>query len=453
MRPNSKSTRRRFLVQTLTASTSALALPHLIPASALGLGESVAPSNRITVGMIGVGRQVLAYNLPFFMSQPDCEVVALCDVDRWRLEVTEERTASYYGEKKNRCPKIPKCPKYVDFREVLDRKDIDTVMISTPDHWHVPMSVLAIKAGKDVSCEKPLTRSIAEGRMLSDLVTQHKRVFRTDSEFRSLPQFHRAVELVRNGRIGKLHTIRTGVPYGVLHSEKSPVHVDMPVPKELDYDLWQGPAPERPYTEARVHRSKDYERPGWFNIRDYGHGQILNWTTHLNDIAQWGNNTERTAPVEVEGQGKYPPPGTLWDVCYEFEFTCTYANGVRLICKTEAPYTRFEGEEGWIQANFSGPDKLVAEPKSLLNSKIGPNELHFPLLHEKRDFLDAVKTRGQTLEDAEVGHRTSTVGHLGHIAIQLGRKLKFDPDKERFIGDDEANKMLALPPGRSPWAV
>jgi hypothetical protein len=227
----------------------------------------------------------------------------------------------------------------------------------------------------------------------------------------------------------------------------------MPVPKELDYDLWQGPAPERPYTEARVHRSQDYERPGWFNIRDYGHGQILNWTTHLNDIAQWGNNTERTAPVEVVGQGKYPPPGTLWDVCYEFEFACTYANGVRLICKTEAPYTRFEGEEGWIQANFSGPDKLVAEPKSLLDSKIGPNELHFPLLHEKRDFLDAVKTRGQTLEDAEVGHRTSTVGHLGHIAIQLGRKLRFDPDKERFIGDDEANKMLALPPGRSPWTV
>ncbi len=212
---NDKTTRRRFLAQTLTASASALAIPQLIPGSALGLGESVAPSNRITVGMIGVGRQVLAFNLPFFMSQPDCEVVALCDVDRWRLEVTEERTASYYGEKKNRCPKIPKCPRYVDFREVLDRKDVDAVMISTPDHWHVPMSVLAIKAGKDVSCEKPLTRSIAEGRLLSDLVTKHKRVFRTDSEFRSLPQFHRAVELVRNGRIGKLHTIRTGVPYGV----------------------------------------------------------------------------------------------------------------------------------------------------------------------------------------------------------------------------------------------
>ena len=448
-----KTTRRRFLAQAAATAAGAIALPQLIPASALGLGESVAPSNRITVGMIGVGRQVLAYNLPFFVSQADCEVVALCDVDRWRLAVTEERTASYYGEQKNRCPKIPNCRRHVDFREVLDRQDVDAVMISTPDHWHVPMSVLAIQAGKDVSCEKPLTRSIAEGRLLSDLVTQHKRVFRTDSEFRSLPQFHRAVELVRNGRLGKLHTIRTGVPYGVGRSQPSPPHVEMAVPEELNYDLWQGPAHVRPYTQDRVHRIKDYERPGWMNIRHYCDGMILNWTTHLNDIAQWGNNTDRTGPVAVAGHGKFPPPGSLWDVCYEFEFTCTYANDVKLICKTDAPYTRFEGEAGWIQANFGGRETLAAEPASLLDSQIGPNELHFPLLHEKRDFLNAVKTRGPTLEDAEVGHRTSSLGHLGHIAIQLGRKLKFDPDRERFVGDDEANQLLALPPGRSPWAV
>lgn len=455
MLPRTKApwNRRRFLKQALAASAGALAIPQLIPASALGLGESVAPSNRITVGMIGVGRQVLAYNLPFFVSQPDCEIVALCDVDRWRLEVTEERTASYYGEKKNRCPKIPRCPRYVDFREVLDRKDVDAVMISTPDHWHVPMSVMAVRAGKDVCCEKPLTRSIAEGRLLSDVVAKHQRVFRTDSEFRSLPQFHRAVELVRNGRIGKLHTIRTGVPYGGGRSQPSPPYVEMPVPEELNYDLWQGPVQVKPYTQDRVHRVQDYERPGWMNIRDYCDGMILNWTTHLNDIAQWGNNTDRTGPVAVEGHGKFPPPGSLWDVCYEFEFTCTYANGVRLICKTESPYTRFEGEQGWIQANFGGADRLMAEPKSLLDSQIGPDELHFPLLHEKRDFLNAVKTRGRTLADAEVGHRTASLGHLGHIAIQMGRKLAFDPDKERFAGDEEANKLLALPAGRSPWAV
>ena len=453
MTPGNSYTRRRFLARATAAAVSALAVPHFVPASALGLEGGVAPSNRVTVGMIGLGRQALAYNLPFFVSQPDCEVVALCDVDRWRLAVTEERTASYYGEQKNRCPQVPNCPRYVDFREVLDRPDIDAVMISTPDHWHVPMSVLAVKAGKHVSCEKPLTRSIAEGRLLSDLVAKRQRVFRTDSEFRSKPQSHRAVELVRNGRIGKLHTIRTGVPFGVGHSEPSPPYVEMPVPEELDYEFWQGPAPVKPYTAERVHRTKDYERPGWMNIRDYCDGMILNWTTHLNDIAQWGNDTDRTGPVDVEGRGKFPPPGSLWDVCYEFEFTCTYANGVKLICKTDDKiYTRFEGEGGWIQANYFGGSDLEAEPASLLDSQIGPHELHFPLLHEKRDFLNAVQSHGETLADAEVGHRTASLGHLGHIAIQVGRPLKWDPDRERF-DDAEANKLLSLPPGRAPWTI
>jgi len=447
-----KKLSRRELLQMTAASACCFSAPSLIPATALGFDGAVAPSNRITVGMIGLGRQCLCFNLPFFMNQPDCEVVALCDVDRWRLDVTEERTASYYGEKKNRCPKIPRCPKYIDFREVLGRKDVDAVMISTPDHWHVPMSVMAVKAGKDVSCEKPLARSIAEGRYLSDLVTKHKRVFRTDSEFRAIPQFHKAVELVRNGRIGKLHTIRTTVPFG---ESKSPVEVVAAPPKELNYDLWQGPAPERPYSAQRVHTCEDYSRPGWFNIADYSCGMIQNWTAHLNDIAQWGNNTERTGPVEVEGHGKFPPADGLWNTISEFEFTCTYADGVKLICKTDScnPHTRFEGENGWVQANFGGSVPLETNPKTLLEEKIGPNELHFPLMHEKRDFLNAVKTRGSTLEDAEVGHRVSSLGHLGLIAIRLGRKLKWDPHKEQFQDDDEANKLRSLPPGRSPWIL
>jgi myo-inositol 2-dehydrogenase / D-chiro-inositol 1-dehydrogenase len=442
-------TRRDFL-RTSATLAAVCAAPAIVPARALGADGHVAPSNRVALGFIGLGRQGLAYNLPFFVSQPDCQIVALCDADRWRLAVTEDRTASYYGEKKNRCPKIPNCPRYVDFREVLGRKDVDAVFIGTPDHWHVPMSVMAIKAGKDVSCEKPLTRSLAEGRYLSDLVTKHKRVFRTDSEFRSLPQFHRAVELVRNGRIGKLHTIRTTVPFG---EPQSPPFVAMPVPEELNYDLWQGSAPERPYCDQRVHEPHRYDRPGWFNISDYSCGMIQNWTAHLNDIAQWGNNSDRTGPVDVEGRGKFPPPGSLWDTCYDFEFTCTYADGVKLICKTGGWYTRFEGEGGSIQANFAGPALLEAEPRSLVDSKIGPNELHLPMMHEKRDFLNAVKTRGQTLEDAEVGHRTCSLGHLGLIAMRLGRKLKWDPVKEVFPGDDAANRLRSLPPGRSPWAV
>lgn len=451
MSMNDKINRRRFLGRAMKVSVGAVGVPYLIPAAALGADGQVAPSNRITVGMIGLGRQVMAYNLPFFVTQPDCEVVAMCDVDRWRLEVSQERNLPYYTEKSRSAPKIPKCPRYVDFREVLGRKDIDTVMISTPDHWHVPMSVAAIKAGKDVSCEKPLTRSLVEGRMLSDLVTKHKRVFRTDSEFRSLPQFHRAVELVRNGRLGKLHTIRTGIPGDSGTSVSR--HVDMPVPEELNYDMWLGPAPVKPYTEQRVHQIKGYQRPGWMNITDYCDGKILNWSTHLNDIAQWGNNTDRTGPIDVEGHGTFYPLGSLWDVCCQFEFTCNYANGVKLICKSDGSYTRFEGSEGWVQANFSGKQRLQAEPKSLLDSKIGPQELHFPLMHEKRDFLNAVKTRGQTLEDAEVGHRTASLGHLGLIAIKLGRKLKWDPDKEEFPGDDVANKLRSRAPGRAPWTL
>ncbi|MBN1396263.1 MAG: Gfo/Idh/MocA family oxidoreductase [Pirellulales bacterium] len=440
---------RRSFLKASSAAAAACAAPSIVPARALGLEDAAAPSNRITVGMIGVGRQVLAYNLPYFIDQPDSEVAALCDVDRWRLNVTDQRVFDYHKGNKKRIFKVPKCPRYVDFRAVLDRDDVDAVMISTPDHWHVPISMMAVDAGKDVCCEKPLTRSIAEGRLLADLVAKQKRVFRTDSEFRSRKNFHCAVELVRNGRIGKLRKIFTTVPMG---ADESPPFVEMPVPEELDYDFWQGPAHARPYTEQRVHPIKGYARPGWMNIRDYCDGMILNWTTHLNDIAQWGHGTDRTGPTAVEGSGACPPPGSLWDCCNDFDFTCTFADGVTLNCKTDSgrPHTRFEGEEGWVQASYGGTP-LEAEPKSLLASKIGPDELHFPLKHEKRDFLDAVKTRGQTLEDAEVGHRTASLGHLAQIAIRLGRKLEWDPDKERFIGDDEANGMLALPPARN-WA-
>jgi len=390
--------------------------------------------------MIGLGRQVIFTNLPSFLSAPDCQVVALCDVDRWRLNITEDRSV---GRSTITPEALKGIPQYTDFRELLARPDVDAVMISTPDHWHVPISLAAVQAGKDVCCEKPLTRSIAEGRLLSDLVSRHQRVFRTDSEFRSINSFHRACELVRNGRIGKLHTIRTGVP---VDRFEQPERKPQPAPQELDYNLWLGPAPEAPYQEARVHRPQAYERGGWMRIRDYCDGMVTNWGAHLNDIAQWGNDTDRTGPIEVEGHGKYPPKGGLWNVLREFEITYRYASGVRLIYRTQRPYVRFEGSEGWIEAEFG--KKLDAHPRSLLDSPIGPDETHLLLKNEKRDFIDCVKNRGRTLEDAEVGHRTTSLCHLGHIAVQLGGKLKWDPLAERFTNSDEANKLLALPSGR-----
>jgi predicted dehydrogenase len=434
-------TRRVFLHRSAAAAGVALAGPAVVPSSALGKDGKVAPSDRIGIGMIGAGRQVVSYNLRQFLNSPDTQVVAVCDVDTWRLAKAKKMVEGYYG-KKTPSGRYKVCTAYKDFHELLARKDVDAVMISTPDHWHAPMSLDAVKAGKDVCCEKPITRTIAEGRMLSDAATKHRRVFRVDSEFRSKKIFHRACELVRNGRIGKLCTIHVGVPAG--DDVTCPPCPDMPVPDELDYESWQGPAPRAPYTVNRVHPPKGYGRPGWMRHLYYCDGMITNWGTHLCDIAQWGNDTENTGPVEVEGHGVYPSADSFWNVLKTFEVNYRFANGVRMIYKTEAAYVRFEGTEGWIRAEF-GRGGITAEPESVLQSKIGPDEIHFPFKSEKQDFVDAVKTRGQTLEDAEVGHRTTSLCHLGHIAVQVGEKLHWDPAKEHFINNDAANALIDKP--------
>jgi predicted dehydrogenase len=400
---------------------------------------NATPNSRITVGVIGVGRQTVQVNLKQFLTMPDVQVVAVCDVDAWRLANARKQVEEAYA-KQATSGTYKGCTTHKNFRELLADKSIDAVFIGTPDHWHVPMSIEAIKAGKDVSCEKPLTRCIAEGRELSEVVKKHQRVFRTDSEFRSLENFHRAVELVRNGRIGKLHTIRTGVPGTDVGCPPQP---DMPVPPELDYDRWQGPAPRAPYTEKRVHPPKSYDRPGWMRHLSYSDGMVSNWGAHLNDIAQWGNNTERTGPVEVEARGTYPPADSFWNALLSFEAEYRYANGVRLYYKTtddDKAYVRFEGSDGWIFAEFGKP--LQAEPAAVLDSKIREDEIHFPFKTDKQDFIDAVKTRGQTLEDAEVGHRTTSVCLLAHIAIQVGKKLDWDPVQERFTNSNAANAFV-----------
>jgi predicted dehydrogenase len=395
------------------------------------------PSNRITVGVIGIGRQTVHVNLRQFFSMPDVQVTALCDVDAWRLANAKKQVEDAYAQQ-SASGTFKGCTTYKDFRELLANPSLDAVFIGGPDHWHVRMSMEAIQAGKDVSCEKPITRCIADGRALSDFVTKHRRVFRTDSEFRSLENFHRAVTLVRNGRIGKLHTIRTGVPGTDVGCPPQP---EMPVPPELDYERWQGPATRAPYTEKRVHTPKSYDRPGWMRHRYYCDGMITNWGAHLNDVAQWGNNTDRTGPVEVEAQGTYPPADSFWNVLLNFQAEYRYASGVRLFYKTdEKVYVRFEGSEGWIFAEYMKP--LQAEPAAVLDAKIGDNEIHFPFKSDKQDFIDAVKTREQTLEDAEVGHRTTSLCHLANIAIQVGKKLEWDPVKERFANSPEANAFV-----------
>ena len=432
-------TRRSFL-RTAAAAAAAGVTPTIIPALALGADGKPAPSGRVTVGMIGTGRQAFVKNLKQFLEMPDVQIVAVCDVDSWRMEQTRQAVESRYG-KEAPSGKYAGCAAYGDFRELLAAREIDAVMISTPDHWHAPMAVAAAEAGKDVSLEKPITRTVAEGRRIIRAIRQNARVFRVDSEFRSLENFHRMAELVRNGRIGRIEAIRVGVPAG--DDVTCPPTPEMPLPEELDYERWQGPAPRAPYTEHRVHPPRQFGRPGWMRVLSYCDGMITNWGAHLCDVAQWCNGTERTGPVEIEGTGVYPPPDQLWNVLKTFQVTYRFADGTPLVYETVKPYVRFEGSEGWISAEY--PRTLEAEPESILTSEIKPGEIRFPLKSDKRDFIDAVKTRGKTLEGEEVGHRTTSLCQLGHIAIQAGEKLKWNPDKERFIDNDRANTLLERP--------
>lgn len=444
--PAAPCSRRRFLRRTAALAGGAFTAPMLAPGSVFGADGTVAPSNRITVGFIGTGRQATYANIPGFLREPDAQAVAVCDVDRWRLEQARQLVEQTYA-KKTPAGTFRGCAAFSDWRELLARKEVDAVMISTPDHWHVPMAVTALRAGKDVACEKPLTRSIAEGRLLSDLVKRTGRVFRTDSEFRSNKTMHRAAQLVRNGTLGKLQRIVTRTP-------KDPTlapQPEMPVPEELDYAMWQGPAVRRPYTVQRVHPRHDTKgRPGWLCIRDYADGMMANWGAHLNDIALWAADLDHTGPVAIEGTGTYPPPGNLWDVIAEFDVTFRYASGVTLRCLTDQPLIRWEGTEGWIEVKY--PNEIETHPESLLRWEPGPNAVRLPFKSsEKRDFLDAVKTRGPVLYDCEAGHRNNSLAHLSLVAIDLGRRLQWDPQAERFIGDDAANARLKPITWHEPW--
>ena len=363
---------------------------------------------------------------------PDVQIVAVCDVDAWRLASAQNAVEKKYGTKGG-------CKAYVNYRDLLGHMDLTAVMISTPDHWHTRMTIDAFRAGKDVSLEKPITRTIAEGRAISSLGAKLGRVFRVDSELRSNPNTYRAVEVVRSGRLGKLKRVTVGVPGSDVGC---PPQSTMPVPKELDYERWQGPAPRAAYTQKRVHPPRSYGRPGWMRHLYYCDGMVTNWGTHLCDGALWATDLDRTGPVEIEGTGAYPPKESFWNVLLNFTIRYRYKNGVEWIYKTERPYFRIEGENGWVQGGFSG---LKAEPLSLLKAEPQPGVAPLRPKSDKRDFIDSVKSRKESLEPAEVGHRVTSFCHLGHIAIHVGGKLTWDPDKERFIGNDAANALVDKP--------
>ena len=425
--------------------------PLIIPSRLLG-GEG-APSNKITLGFIGCGEHGLGTNIGGFLPQPDSKIVALCDVDSVRLARAKQRVENKYAQDMA-SGTYKGCDTYGDFRQIINRKDIDAVVISTPDHWHVIPAIMAARAGKDVFVEKPMTTSVEEGKVLCKVIAETKRVLLVGSEQRGRAEFHLMAEIVRNGRIGKLKHIEVGLPGG--HSisanpeDRRPPLIDCDPPAQLDYDFWMGKTPVMQYFPGRTHWN-------WRWSSELAGGNFADYAHHLIDIAQWAHGTEDTLADEVEGTGTFPTEGR-YHTPTAFNCTFTFADGVTMTCKSSGAGHRFEGTEGVLINRGFG--SLSAEPASILDFKAGSGavKLFHPLKSpngggpEHRNFLDCVKSREKTYAHEGLGHRAAAFAHIGTIAAKLGRKLKFDPKNEVFIGDDEANKMLARPE-RDPWTL
>ncbi len=398
-----------------------------------------APSERITLGVIGVGWQG-TNNLKSFLEQPDVEILALCDVDQAHLERAEAEVRRT-GQHKS-------CGRYRYFEEVLAREDIDAVVLSLPDHWHGVVSVAAARTGKDIYGEKPLAHNFREGLAICEAVQRYGRVWQTGSWQRSVPRFRQACELVRNGRLGQIRRVEIGLPSGYIDFEGTAGQTEPGNPPPgLDYDRWLGPAPWAPYCPARVHKN-------WRYHLDYGGGLLMDWVGHHLDIAHWALGLDETGPVEVIGKGTFLPGSPLWNAPVAFEVTARYAGELTIVMGGESPGRRrgccFIGERGWLWVDRAGWD---AEPRSLLDEKIQAWEIHLPVsAGHHRQFLDCVKSGGPTLCPPEVGLRSVTPGYLGLISILLGRPVRWDPAQQRIVGDSEAGRMLGRPM-RPPWRI
>lgn len=424
---------RRGFLKGLASAGALGAFPTIVPSTVFG---QQAPSNRLQMGVIGVGGMGTG-NMHSFLGMNEVQVVAVCDVDRRHLQNARNAV--------NQRNRDEGCRTYTDFREMFAKEKLDLATIAVPDHWHALLAVEAAKHGCDIYGEKPLARSIREGRAIVNAVERYGRVWQTGSWQRSESNFRRACELVRNGRLGKVHRVDVGLPNGGGCDPRPP----KPVPEYLDWDLWLGPAPWRPFCEFGGN-SPHWD---WRWIMDYSGGQMTDWIGHHLDIAHWGMGLDRTGPVTVEGRGEYPQRG-LYDAPMTYKFTCTYADGLEIVVGSGSEIgfggTKFYGERGWIHVDRG---LLNAEPKGLLNEKIGPGEILLPVSPgHHRDFINCVKTRAQTLTPAETALRSVSVGLLGEIAMLTGRKIRWNPVREEII-DDPGAAALLMRPYREPWAL
>jgi myo-inositol 2-dehydrogenase / D-chiro-inositol 1-dehydrogenase len=451
-------TRRQFLTTSLAASAAASLFPTIVPSSVFGAD---APSNKIQIGQIGCGRIANEMDMPGILKHNVARIVAVCDLDSKRLARAKNRVEKFYAGKTGSETALA-VKAYGDYRDLLKDGRVDAVAISTPDHWHSEPVIAAALAGKDIYVQKPLSMTLAEGRQVSDIVRAKKRAFQIGSQQRSTTQFRIACELVRNGRIGKLHTVKIGLPVDPSGDEEP----EMPIPPNLDYAMWLGWTPQVPYTEKRVHPQNSItDRPGWLRIDSYCLGMITGWGSHHVDIGHWGMGTELTGPIEIEGKAEFPRKG-LWNVHGPYHIEAKYANGATMIIDNNFTNgVRFEGSDGWIFVSRGGAQATASDPASafgkaldasdpkILNSKLGPNELH---LHKSDDhhldWLTSIQTRQPAVTTPEEAHRSTSACEIGWIAMKLGRKLRWDPAKEAFLDDDQANAMRSRPQ-RAPYGA
>lgn len=458
MKENVLFSRRHFLKTSAAGVAGALAAPTIVPSTVFGAS---APSKKIQIGQIGCGRIAHTMDMPGILKHDIARVIAVCDLDSKRAEKAKAQVESHYAKRKGDSQAVV-AKVYGDYRELLKDPAIDAVAISTPDHWHAEPVVAAALAGKDIYVQKPLTMTLAEGRLVSDTVRARKRVFQIGSQQRSGRQFRLACELVRNGRIGKVHTVKIGLPTDP-SGEEEPT---MPVPPNLNYDMWLGCTPVVPYTEKRVHPQNSLtDRPGWLRIDSYCLGMITGWGSHHVDIGHWGMGTELTGPIEAIGKAEFPKKG-LWNVHGPYHIEMKYANGATMIIDNKFTNgIRFEGSEGWVFVSRGGEKATASDPVSafgkaleasdpkILTSEIKSNEIHLPVSNDHHlNWLQSIQTRKPAVTTVEEAHRSTSGCIIGWIAMKLGRKIQWDPVKEEFVNDPEANAMRSRVQ-RAPYGV
>ena len=441
--------RRKFIGKTALGTLASVGLPSIVPASVFGKN---APSNKINIGQIGCGRIARSHDLIDTMAYDVANVMAVCDLDSKRMKDAKELADKFYQEKKGKI-NYKGTKVYGDYREMLMDKEIDAVLISTPDHWHAQPAMEAAIAGKDIYLQKPTSLTVKEGKQLVNAVQKNKVILQVGTQQRAMPQFRIAAELVRNGRIGNLHTVKIGLP----GDPSGPEALAMAIPKNLNFDMWLGSTPEVPYTEIGVHPQEGYGRPGWLRHENYGAGMITGWGQHHYDSAAWGMNTEMVGPISVQAIADFPKSG-LWNVHGDFMVKHEYDNGISVLTSGGYPNgIRYEGSEGWIfvsrgayVASSSDPiakekskKALDASDPKILESKIGPNETHLYKIDDQHgNWLDCIQSRKDPISPVDMGHMACVVCLISHIAMKIPRKLHWNSKAERFINDDQANALL-----------